>query len=51
MLFTNGFVLSCIELDTLVDWLFDGNGSAETLTQEQLCERFSIIDTDGSGCK
>ena len=51
MLFTNGFVLSRIELDTLVELLFDVNSSAEELTSDQLCERFRLIDTDGSGCK
>ena len=53
MLFTNGFVLSRIELDTLVNIMLDASssGKIEQLTSEQLSERFSAIDADGGGCE
>ena len=52
MLFTNGFVLSRIELDTLVNLLLDeSSGRVEHLTSQQLSERFSAIDADGGGCE
>ena len=53
MLFTNGFVLSCVELDTLVNMLLDASSSGriEQLATEQLGEHFGIIDTDGGGCE
>lgn len=50
MLFTNGFVFSPVELDTLVNHLLDVNsGGADDLNLEQLCARFSAIDVDHSG--
>jgi len=50
MLFTNGFVLSRVELDTLLDVLLDpDSGKMQQLTPEDICERFSDIDTDHSG--
>ena len=67
MLFTNGFVLSRVELDTLVDLLLldttnassSSGGSSSPggkkkmveMTEVELSERFSEIDTDNSGCK
>jgi len=54
MLFTNGFVLSRVELDALVDLLLDassGSGGARGVTSEEIHERFSDLDTDGSGCE
>ena len=50
MLFTNGFVLSRVELDTLVD-LLSNTSSIQSITSEEICERFSDIDTDRSGCE
>ena len=52
LLFSGGFVLSRVELDTLVNLLLDASsGRMKHLTSEELCERFSDIDTDGSGCE
>ena len=52
MLFSGGFVLSRVEVDTLVNLLRDtSTGRMKQLTSEELCERFSGIDTDGSGCE
>ena len=50
MLFTNGFVMSRVELDTLVNLLMDAS-SGSGMSNEEICERFSVIDTDQSGCK
>ena len=45
MLFINGFVLSCVELNTLMNLLSNASslGRIEQLTTEQLTERFGII--------
>lgn len=62
MLFTNGLVVSRIELDALVDLLMDASSgqsraSKTSLRQrrrasdDELCERFSELDTDRSGCE
>mmetsp|Transcript_22169 Transcript_22169/g.46777 ORF Transcript_22169/g.46777 Transcript_22169/m.46777 type:complete len:496 (+) Transcript_22169:132-1619(+) len=49
MLFTNGFLFSRIELDTLVNILAKGQKKEENITFDQLCERFMSIDIDNSG--
>lgn len=53
MLFTNGFLLRDIKLDSLVKNVFAMNAldEAEEFTSEQLCGRFDDIDVDGNGCK
>ena len=48
MVFTNGFVLSRVELDSFVNKLFD---DGDDMSVDQLSERFSQIDVDHSGCK
>ena len=56
MLFTNGFLLSRVELSALVS-LLEGTNSErrENKTCEEyerlLAERFSDMDDDGSGCE
>ena len=50
MLFTNGFVLSNVELDTLIKMIMDSS-SGRTENPENLTSRFSDLDTDGSGCE
>jgi len=61
MIFTNGFVFSHIDLDTLIRMLLDleGNKSSDSegrraaaendITSEQLCQRFKDIDTNHAG--
>jgi len=51
MLFTGGITFSRLEVDSLVNLLLDASSEGQTkqLTYEQLCERFSSIDADGSG--
>jgi len=50
MLFTNGFLFSRVELDTLLNLLLNVNSEgAEDLTSEQLSQRFCDIDVDRSG--
>lgn len=66
MIFTNGFILSRVEMDTLVNLLLgdevvssasasDDNdhslNEGEELTSSRLSQRFHVIDSDGSGCK
>jgi len=58
MLFTNGFIISRVELDTLVNLLLDASSGRTTshrrnsmLTGDEITERFSDIDTDNSGGK
>ena len=58
MLFTNGFIISRVELDTLVNLLLDASSGRTTshrrnsmLTDDEIAERFSDIDTDNSGGK
>ena len=52
MIFTNGFLFSRVELNTLVNLLMDVDPEgAEDLTLEQLSQRFRDIDVDRSGCK
>jgi len=51
MLFTDGITFSRLEVDSLVNLLLDASSEGKTkkLSYEQLCERFSSIDADGSG--
>ena len=57
MLFTTGFVLVHMEVDTFVDLLLDVSGGGDLYNDdedyviEKLIERFNEIDTDMSGCK
>ena len=58
MLFTNGFVLSHVQLDTLVDSLFgvrkdkkDQLDASERQSSEILSELFDEIDTNQNRCK
>lgn len=59
MIFTNGFILSRVEMDTLVNLLLGDDvvsapedcNDAEEFTSRRLSQRFNIIDSDGSGCK
>ena len=56
MVFTYGFVLARVELDTLVNLLLNASvktssSSMEELTVEQIAERFCSLDADGSGSK
>mmetsp|Transcript_15914 Transcript_15914/g.34659 ORF Transcript_15914/g.34659 Transcript_15914/m.34659 type:complete len:366 (+) Transcript_15914:148-1245(+) len=51
MLFTTGFVLSRIELESLVRLLFDASspGQVKQLAPEELSKQFSLIDADCNG--
>lgn len=58
MLFTHGFVISRIELDTLVNLLLDASSGRTTshrrysrLNSVEIVDRFQEIDTDQSGRK
>ncbi len=52
MLFTHHFLLSRIELSTLLYILFTINSeNPEHLNAKQLEDRFNTIDTDESGCE
>lgn len=52
MLFTNGFLLREIKVDSLLKNVFAMNlDEAQSLTSEQLHERFDDIDSDGNGCE
>ncbi len=53
MLFTNGFVVSRVELDVLVNLLLNASSSGrmEKLAPERITEQFSAINTDGGGCE
>lgn len=49
LLFTHAFLLSRVELDSLLDTLFTINSRNPHLSPEHLRERFNEIDTDRSG--
>lgn len=57
MLFTNGFLLSTVDVDALVSLLLDDGSSEKKIEEESNPEeppsgsfrRFSLIDTDGNG--
>ena len=51
MLFTNGFLLSNVELDALINVMLDASSGRMGMekTDEELHTRFSIIDTDNDG--
>ena len=48
MLFTHGFVLANVELDTLIDMMLDTNKNSRQ-NSTSLADRFMEIDADGSG--
>mmetsp|Transcript_14754 Transcript_14754/g.31269 ORF Transcript_14754/g.31269 Transcript_14754/m.31269 type:complete len:619 (-) Transcript_14754:64-1920(-) len=51
LLFTHGFLLSRLELDSLLNILFTINSeNPEFLSSKELRARFNAIDSDGSGC-
>ena len=52
MLFTNGFLLSNVQLNDLVNVLLDASsGRILDQSEKQVERRFSSIDADDSGCE
>lgn len=53
LLFTNGFVLSRVEISELMKLILDASstGNMDDMTAEDLERRFSAIDADHGGCE